>query len=1254
MRKRISICTSVILSAIILSLCLSGTFSFSFAEDDFTYLSDIKETNSQVGWGDLHKDEGLDSNPIKIWDGTTDKTYEKGIVAHAASEINYDISGETYGMFTAYIGVHNGTNNNMPDSSSVAFEVKADGVSIYKSGTFRMKTPAEYIEVEIPMGTKTLTLITTDAGDGNTGDHSAWADAKLVVGEVDPERMVSLTVVSEGGTSAKVGEKITLKVEAKRFNGTFFEPSNVKYTVDNPDIASVSDKGVVTLKSLGTAVISVTATEGDAVLTKKISVKGCDPELENSWSVASPDGKVKVTIKEDMFGALTYVVEKEGRAVVKEGSDLGMVAEQSSFSDGFVFVEQSTKLIDEKYTNYSGKESEGYNHANELTVRFKRGEYCFDLIFRAYDEGFAFRYTISSENTENGSLTFTDEVSSFVVPEKSDIYAITVSSLTSIFNHEAGYSKFKTEALSSKYLAFPILYKTTENDWVLLTEAELYGDAYVGSMTQSIGNGKIKLQKAPKVLSDTVESPCPFTSPWRMGIVGDLETIVESNLVEDVSERTDEDFSWVEPGVTAWMWLSEGFQGQRTYETIKLYIDLAYEMGWKYLILDEGWQPNSTANTGKRYDGYFAWFDEMVDYANDKGVGLIVWVLCNDLNTPEEREVLEEWAAKGIKGIKADFFDSEDADMIQNFKAIYEKCVECKLIANIHGANKPTGERQSYPNIINREAVNGEEYGGYSTSNTTIWPYTRGVVGPMDLTPRYYPSYSTQTTVGQQMAMNIVFECGIPCMASTPNEYLTTDGYLFYKGLPSAWDETEYISGAPGTYTLLARRSADNWYIGGITSSAKTVTFELDFLEEGYSYTALIFNDGTGKYDLITDTAVVKKGEELTLKMKTNGGVAVRLIRQDDENAIAELTAQKTDITMKSGQTLELSVNVAPSNLDFTDLCWTTSDESVVIVTRGSITALRGGSATITASSYTTGAKIEFNITVENEGGVSLAKGWSIYAPVSSEKYGFSVKAPANLGIATLTGDIAGSFRNVFYKAAPEGDFEVVVKVGGMFKDLMQTGGIVLFSPSDLSASIAVAARYCDPDGDNYPPANYFQFYSSNSGAFNYKTEKTNVFPSSYLKLVVKEGTCYGYSSLDGKKWTQIGSSIKIKSLMEKDDLSIGLYGCSGSGGDIINVTFAGLKINSVATPIFLVDGVEPTPDVTPDVTPVPTPDTTPTEAPDTTVDTTPVETTTPEDVTPEPTADNKNNTTMIVIVVVVALIILGAAALFVIKGKKK
>lgn len=1259
MKKRISICMSVVAIAIVFAICMSGTFSFSFADDDFVYISDLKPAKIQVGWGELHKDEGLDSNPIKIWDGSTDKTYQKGIVAHAASEVSYDISGETFGMFSAYIGVHNGTNNGFPDSSSVAFEVQVDGVSLYKSGTFKMKTAAELIEVELPDGAQTLTLITTDAGDGNTGDHSAWADAKLVRGEVDPEKMVSLTVVAEGSASAKVGESVSLKVEAKKFNGTFFKPSNIKYEVDNSDIASVSSKGVVTLKSLGSVVVTVTATEGDAVLSKKITISAYDPTLENSWTVKSPDGKIAVVVREDMFGALSYSVLKEGKLVVKEGSDLGMTAEEATFFDGFVKVSETTRLIDETYKNYSGKESQGRNHANELTVRFKRGDYYFDLIVRAYDEGFAFRYVISPVDGAVGEkLTFTDESSSFAIPEKSDIFTIVVPNLTSVFNHENGYSRLKTESIGEKYLAFPILYKTTDSNWVLLTEAELYGDAYIGSMTQGDGNGELKFTQAPKVLTESVESPCPFTSPWRMGIVGDLETIVESNLVEDVCERTKDDFSWVEPGVTAWMWLSEGFQGQRNYETIKLYIDLAHEMGWKYLILDEGWQPNASGNTGKRYDGYFAWFDEMVEYANEKGVGLIVWVLCNDLNTPEEREILTEWAAKGIKGIKADFFDSEDPVMIQNYKAIYEKCVECKLIANIHGANKPTGERQYYPNIINREAVNGEEYGGYSTSNTTVWPYTRGVVGPMDLTPRYYPSYSTQTTVGQQMAMNIVFECGIPCMASTPNEYLTAPGYLFYKGLPSSWDETEYIAGEPGTYTVLARRSGDSWYVGAITSSSKNVTFEFDFLDEGYNYTALIFNDGNGKYDLLTDSKVVKRGDEITMSLKTNGGFSIRLIRQDDTNAIKSITSDKTAYTMKAGSTLELPVKISPADLDFTDLMWTSSNTDVVNVTRGTVSAVRAGTATVTAQSYTSDAKIEFTITVENEGGVALSKNWSIFKPVASEKFGYTVKSGDNLVLRTLTGDIGGSFRNVFYTAAPEGDFEVVIKVGGFLNDLMQTGGIVLFSPSDTTSAIAVANRYCDPDGDNYPPANYFQFYSSNNGSYSYNTERTISIPTVQLKLVVKSGACYGYFSYDGKDWKSIGSSMRIKSLMEKDDLSIGIYASSGSGGDIVDVTIVDVKINSVSVPVLVVDGVEPTPAVTPDptVTPDVTPDTTPepTVKPDTTP--TPDETNTPAATeTPDTSADDKSSVTPIIITVVAIVVCLAVAVyLLVTKNKKK
>ncbi|MFR2562457.1 MAG: glycoside hydrolase family 97 catalytic domain-containing protein, partial [Anaeromassilibacillus sp.] len=50
-----------------------------------------------------------------------------------------------------------------------------------------------------------------------------------------------------------------------------------------------------------------------------------------------------------------------------------------------------------------------------------------------------------------------------------------------------------------------------------------------------------------------------------------------------------EDTSWIQPGVTAWTWLNR--ESTSDPDVYKKYIDFAAEMGWEYLLLDEGWQP---------------------------------------------------------------------------------------------------------------------------------------------------------------------------------------------------------------------------------------------------------------------------------------------------------------------------------------------------------------------------------------------------------------------------------------------------------------------------------------------------------------------------------------------------------------------------------------------------------------------------------------------------------------------------------------
>ena len=69
------------------------------------YLSDMQPAKATVGWGSLMLDEGLENLPLKLRteDGGT-KVYEKGICAHAASELVYDIEGRGVQRFQSYIG----------------------------------------------------------------------------------------------------------------------------------------------------------------------------------------------------------------------------------------------------------------------------------------------------------------------------------------------------------------------------------------------------------------------------------------------------------------------------------------------------------------------------------------------------------------------------------------------------------------------------------------------------------------------------------------------------------------------------------------------------------------------------------------------------------------------------------------------------------------------------------------------------------------------------------------------------------------------------------------------------------------------------------------------------------------------------------------------------------------------------------------------------------------------------------------------
>lgn len=600
----------------------------------------------------------------------------------------------------------------------------------------------------------------------------------------------------------------------------------------------------------------------------------------------SPLEGVSVSTGLDENGSVYYTVTDSSGLLLLDRSYIGVTTDACDFSQGLAFVRQRpAQMTDEKYANSCGKKKTSRNYYSETVFTYEKDSFWFDVHFRAYENGFAYRFGIRTKDNEETQLAVTAETGSFSIPSKSVITAELISDVSKKFCYETTYSEKTVEWLSkirSKYVCFPALAAIADQNgapsgkYLLLSEADMVTCPYHGSVLKALGKNVFALHPAPAVSDEPTVITTGFLSPWRFGIYGDAGEIALSDMAENLSPAPQGDYSWVKPGVTAWTWLSEKRRGQNNPKVIRKYIDLSAEMGWDYLILDEGWQPKSYAK-GRVYEGYYDWFDEIVQYAESKGVGLIVWIKYADLDTPEEREALREYASKGIKGIKADFFDSEDQTTMSDLNEIYKMCAECHLIVNCHGAGKPTGERRTYPHVINREAVKGEEYGKGFVNEAVIWAYTRNVVGPVDLTPRVYPKSKTGT-LGLQLACCVLLDCGLPCMAGSADDYRSFNGASFYRELPAVWDDTVFLSGDVGDSVTMARRSGETWYAATVTKAAKKgVSMPLQFLGEG-EYQAEIYSDATRK-KLKISTQTVTKDDVLSYSLLPESGYVVRFTK---------------------------------------------------------------------------------------------------------------------------------------------------------------------------------------------------------------------------------------------------------------------------------------------------------------------------------------------------------------------------------------
>lgn len=168
---------------------------------DYAYISDRSAKSVSVGWSNLKNDKAPAGGMITLLRQGLDATYAKGIGVHANSEVVYDIEGKGFDFFESYIGIDQAMKGR---PSSATFEVWVDGEKKFDSVVFKENTEHEFVKIAVTSA-KEIKLVTTDAKDnGNTADHTVWADAKFVANSSKP----SLTIPKS--VSTKVGQTITL------------------------------------------------------------------------------------------------------------------------------------------------------------------------------------------------------------------------------------------------------------------------------------------------------------------------------------------------------------------------------------------------------------------------------------------------------------------------------------------------------------------------------------------------------------------------------------------------------------------------------------------------------------------------------------------------------------------------------------------------------------------------------------------------------------------------------------------------------------------------------------------------------------------------------------------------------------------------------------------------------------------------------------------------------------------------------------
>lgn len=637
------------------------------------------------------------------------------------------------------------------------------------------------------------------------------------------------------------------------------------------------------------------------------------------YILKSPDKSLECTVTLD--GGLGYSMKYHGQTVMnhsKVAIDLG----NGTVWDG------SQPLMSAASRKVSGSidavfyiKSKVKDNYNQLLLDFGPD---YAVEFRTYDEGLAWRFVVKKDEPfriygETVQFNFASSMPALAAnarfSHKTDPWQCTF---------EAMYADIPLAGFEEGRLYYsPLLVKGTDARFVIAESDALgYPGMFLGkgeqpnSLEASFSNYPEKMYPRQghqthyimEYSDEIARIDGPRTLPWRIICTAEKDAdLLNNDMVYRLASPSKvEDTSWIRPGTAVWdywnNWNGVGKGGwTMTYDDYVKFIDIAAAHGIPYYMLDGGW---GTFRTDKMEWRPAVRLPELVRYAADKGVGIVLWCGASLFSAHDMEALCKEYSEMGVAGFKIDFWDHDNQRMVERMEASAAMAAKYGLIVDFHGCSKPSGFNRTYPNVLTFEGVRGMEYkiigkGSYDMITYNLqFPFIRSIAGPADLTPGAMvnrsldaPVVKEEASIGtrcHQHALFLVTYSPFHCACDSPTRYGASESnsrsLRLIGQIPTVWDETVALSSELDSHIVVARRHGDEWFVGGICGrEPRSLDLKLDFLK-GRGWEMEICRDApdsaTEPENYVMETLPVSRKTSIRIEMAPAGGFTARIYKR--------------------------------------------------------------------------------------------------------------------------------------------------------------------------------------------------------------------------------------------------------------------------------------------------------------------------------------------------------------------------------------